>query len=209
VILLSPAEAMNANTANALLKTLEEPPPETVMLLVSSEPERLLPTVRSRCQSLGFGEPDRNLALKWLEERGIKDAAALLARYGGSPLSAADAAAEGPRLDYPALINTLAAAPDPLALSELLAVAEPVTAVDCLQRWVCDLVMYRWSGRTRYFPAHEAAIAGVSGSAAMPSLLGFSRRLAELRSIAQHPVNPRLFAERLALDYAAAVGPPI
>jgi DNA polymerase-3 subunit delta' len=207
VILLAPAEAMNAATANALLKTLEEPPPDTVMLLVSSEPERLLPTIRSRCQGLGFGEPDRGLALNWLKENEIRDAANLLARYGGAPLLARDAAGEESALNYEALIANLAATPDPFACADLMVGADPALAVDCLQRWVSDIVMFGLSGRTRYFPGFETAITNVARSAPMLSLLRFSRRLTELRAIAQHPVNPRLFAERLALDYADAVRP--
>jgi DNA polymerase-3 subunit delta' len=207
VILLNPAETMNAATANALLKTLEEPPADTVMLLVSNEPERLLPTIRSRCQSLGFGVPDRELALKWLKEKEINDAANLLARYGGAPLSAMEAAAEESGLDYGALTANLAAAQDPLACADLLAGVEPAIAVDTLQRWVSDMVMFALSGRTRYFPAYEAAISGAVRLTPALSLLRLSRRLSELRAIARHPVNVRLFAERLAIDYAEAVRP--
>jgi DNA polymerase-3 subunit delta' len=207
VILLNPAETMNAATANALLKTLEEPPSDTIMLLVSNEPERLLPTIRSRCQGLGFGEPDRALALKWLKEKEIKNAANLLARYGGAPLSAMEAASEESGLDYSALTANLAAALDPLACAELLVGVEPAIAVDCLQRWVSDLVMFGLSGRVRYFPSHEAEIGGTARLAPVLSLLRLSRRLTELRAIARHPVNVRLFAERLAMDYADAVRP--
>jgi len=64
VILVYPAEAMNANTQNALLKNLEEPPPATAFLLVTTQPERLLATVRSRCLrfSLPFRRPNRSCA---------------------------------------------------------------------------------------------------------------------------------------------------
>jgi DNA polymerase III subunit delta' len=207
VILLNPAETMNAATANALLKTLEEPPSDTIMLLVSNEPERLLPTIRSRCQSLGFGEPDRERALKWLKEKEINDASNLLARCGGAPLSAAEAAGEESGLDYGALTANLAAAQDPLACADLLAGVEPAMAVDTLQRWVSDIVMFALVGRTRYFPGYEAAISGAAGLAPALSILRLARRLTELRAIARHPVNVRLFAERLAIDYAEAVRP--
>jgi DNA polymerase-3 subunit delta' len=50
IILVHPAETMNVHAANALLKTLEEPPPGTLFILVSHQSQRLLPTVRSRCQ---------------------------------------------------------------------------------------------------------------------------------------------------------------
>ncbi len=54
VILIDPAHEMTPSAANALLKTLEEPPPGTYFFLISSSPARLLPTVRSRCQILRF-----------------------------------------------------------------------------------------------------------------------------------------------------------
>jgi len=55
VVLLLPAEAMNPQAQNAFLKTLEEPPPDTVLLLVTASPDRLLPTLRSRCVRVAFG----------------------------------------------------------------------------------------------------------------------------------------------------------
>ncbi len=207
LILIAPAEAMNAATANALLKTLEEPPPDTILLLVSSEPARLLPTIRSRCQSLAFAEPDRQLALAWLRQQDTGEAAELLARYGGAPLLALDAAGEERGMNFRTLIEHLAGPEDPLACAEILAGADPLAAVDCIQRWVSDLVTFGLAGRIRYFPGFEAAVSGVAGSAPMLSLLRLSRRLTELRAIANHPVNPRLFAERLATDYAEAIRP--
>jgi DNA polymerase-3 subunit delta' len=206
VILLAPAEAMNTATANALLKTLEEPPPDTVILLVSSEPDRLLPTIRSRCQGMAFGEPDTGLALGWLKEGEVKDAVNLLARYGGAPLLAKAAAAEESGLDFDALIAGLASPQDPLACADAMSGAEPIAVVDGLQRWVSDLLTFALAGSVRYFPGHLAAISAVAKTASPLALLRFSRRLVELRAIAQFPVNPRLFAERVALDYADAVG---
>ena len=52
-----PADAMNRSTANALLKTLEEPAADTLFLMVSNEPLRLLPTIRSRCQVVPVNVP--------------------------------------------------------------------------------------------------------------------------------------------------------
>jgi DNA polymerase III subunit delta' len=206
VILLAPAEAMNPATANALLKTLEEPPPDTVMLLVSNEPDRLLPTIRSRCQGMAFGEPDPGLALDWLKTGEVADAANLLARHGGAPLLAKEAATAESGLDFDALIAGLARPQDPLACADAMSGAEPVAVVDGLQRWVSDLATFALAGSVRYFPGHAAAIGAVAKSASPLALLRFARRLTELRAIAQFPVNPRLFAERLALDYADAVG---
>lgn len=66
VIILSPAEAMNVNAANALLKCLEEPGEDTIFLLVSARSGDMLPTIRSRCQQLNFATPKRSEAEQWL-----------------------------------------------------------------------------------------------------------------------------------------------
>ncbi len=92
--LIHPAEAMHLPAANSLLKTLEEPPPGTLLLLVSHRPGRLLPTVRSRCQRLPFFLPPREVALAWLSGR-MADAAYWLELAGGAPLRALALAEEG------------------------------------------------------------------------------------------------------------------
>src|SRR5690606_31393121 len=71
IVLLYPAESLNTISANGLLKILEEPPPQTVFLLVADAPDRLLPTLVSRCRRLPLGTPDRESALAWLQEQGV------------------------------------------------------------------------------------------------------------------------------------------
>jgi len=92
VVVLQPAEAMNVNAANALLKSLEEPSAETYLLLISDQPSRLLPTIRSRCRVQSLGLPDRTEALAWLTEQGgdrsIEECDLLLQMAGGAPLLA-------------------------------------------------------------------------------------------------------------------------
>ena len=66
VLVFQPADAMNRNAANALLKTLEEPRPDAVVILVTTHPSQLPATIRSRCQKLAVLPPDRDAALAWL-----------------------------------------------------------------------------------------------------------------------------------------------
>lgn len=82
VILVQDAERMNANTANALLKTLEEPPPRTVLLLTAPSLNALLPTIRSRCQKVRLSPVEEHALAKWLVEHHshTPDQALLLAR---------------------------------------------------------------------------------------------------------------------------------
>lgn len=86
VVLIHPAERMNSNAANALLKNLEEPIGACVFLLVSDEPAMLLATIRSRCQRLDLPPPAAEAAVPWLEERGVQQASARLLQAGGRPL---------------------------------------------------------------------------------------------------------------------------
>ena len=70
------AELLDADAQNAMLKTLEEPPPGTVIVLVTQHEDRLLPTIRSRCQRIGFGPLDHASMRAWWDRRGIEAAAA-------------------------------------------------------------------------------------------------------------------------------------
>jgi DNA polymerase-3 subunit delta' len=90
IVVLHPAEAMNRFSANSLLKTLEEPTPNTLLLLVSSHPSQLLPTIRSRCQRVAFPIPPMDMAEAWLREQTGTTANidVLLALADGAPLEA-------------------------------------------------------------------------------------------------------------------------
>lgn len=92
VAIIEPAEAMNRNAANALLKTLEEPTPNTLMLLVTEQPAQLLATIRSRCVQLRCLAPDMASAKTWLSEAqpSLAEQAEVALQYAaGAPLQAA------------------------------------------------------------------------------------------------------------------------
>ncbi len=98
VVLLSPAEAMNINAANSLLKLLEEPPLGSMLLLVTSHPARLPATIRSRCSHILFKSPARTAGLAWLQLRTggkAESVASLLELAGGAPLLAKSLMEEG------------------------------------------------------------------------------------------------------------------
>lgn len=88
VVIIEPADALNRFAANSLLKNLEEPAGETVLILVSAVPMRLLPTIRSRCHSVTLPMPESNQALDWLQEQIGADAGEALAAARGRPMTA-------------------------------------------------------------------------------------------------------------------------
>jgi DNA polymerase-3 subunit delta' len=85
VAVIDPADAMNAAASNALLKTLEEPTPSSLILLIADQPWRLPATIRSRCQRVDFAFPERKESEEWLRAQGIGDAGRALDAAGGNP----------------------------------------------------------------------------------------------------------------------------
>ena len=74
IVLVYPADRIRAEAAASLLKSLEEPPENTVFMLVADEIDRVLPTIRSRCRLIRAGAPTREQALEWLKSQGVQDA---------------------------------------------------------------------------------------------------------------------------------------
>lgn len=87
IAVIGPAEAMNENAANALLKLLEEPPQDTYFILLTHHASKLLPTITSRCQRVSFAVPAESIVLAWLGEQYAADDVAAAMRDGrGLPL---------------------------------------------------------------------------------------------------------------------------
>lgn len=115
IVIIAPAEAMNRYAANSLLKTLEEPTPGSLLILVSSQPSRLLPTIRSRCQTIEFLLPGRQQTLEWLAKRltgqsaslGEPDLARLMTLAAGAPLLALEYAQRDTLGRYQDLLGSL------------------------------------------------------------------------------------------------------
>jgi len=156
VAIIDAADDLNVNAANAILKTLEEPPPKGVLLLVSHAPGRLLPTIRSRCRQLAFRAPDAETAEAIVRARSGLDGHAigrLLKMAGGAPglaLRMADTGALA--LDDAAheLLNGLAH-PDH---APLLALADSFRGGEGGERF--QLLMARLSDRVRQMAADQA-----------------------------------------------------
>jgi DNA polymerase-3 subunit delta' len=203
VIVVRPAEAMNVATANALLKSLEEPPSKSVFLLVSSAPDQLLPTVRSRCQRLAVAPAaPTGAAVAWLRTRDVQDPENALAYAANAPLAAVEDVEE--RAAREALIAGRLAGGnrDVLELADSCQGVAPSRVILWLQKWTVDLVFARTAGTVRYHRRHADALRRLAGSLVLERLLRFERSLAEAAAVAQHPLNPRLFVEDVFLRYA-------
>ena len=205
VVLIHPAETMNANAANALLKTLEEPPGRMLFILVTHKSQQLPPTILSRCLALAAPLPSSEASAAWLKQRGMSDPAALLAQAGFAPLQAARLAeeAEEDAGEYRRFLQEIGrpAQLDAFALAELLQRTEPARVIHWLQQWCYDLGSAKLAGKVLYHPELADIIGNLAGKIGVFDLLRYQKELLVARREAAHPLNPKLQFESLLLAY--------
>jgi len=208
VVVLYPAESLNMPASNALLKTLEEPPPGTVFLLASNGLDRLLPTILSRCRKFALPLPDHASALAWLQAQGVQDADGWLREQGGAPLAALAQAETGSRDELDGLLQVLAQPSVDLALrsADKLSKVPLAALVAWQQRWLYDVFSYKLSGVIRYYPRYERQLAALAGRVHVANLMAAIKSTNERRAVADHPLSPKLFVEDMLLDYTARCG---
>jgi DNA polymerase-3 subunit delta' len=195
VVLIHPAEAMNLQSANALLKTLEEPPRGARLLLTAAEPEQLLPTVRSRCQVVRLRPPAPDLARQWLQTQGLAQAEVLLAASSQRPLDALAMAADGIDAARWTAVPAAVLARQPAVFAGWA----PVRVLDALQKLCHDGLSMSVGGSPRFFPAP-----GLTRPASTAGMAAWSKALAQLARRIDHPWNEGLLIDALLLQAHAA-----
>lgn len=215
VILIEPAEAMNAAAENSLLKILEEPPAGVCFIFVSDRWRKLLPTIRSRCRSVMFGRPAADEARHWLAEQGGDKALPLLSITGGAPIRALD---EFERGRMKAFDDIAASLFEPGG--DFLDLAGRWEAhlkkdggfkmediVGMVQKALFDLATLAMTGRLRFFAGRERQAEAIARQADTANILGYYSELLRARALSSHPLNPRLFLDDIAARYLRAIAP--
>lgn len=206
--LIHPAEAMNPYTANAVLKTLEEPAGDTVLILLSHSPSQLLATIRSRCMQMPFPLPARDQSLNWLTTQlgNHGDAERLLDESGGRPLAAlqlfeSDGLNQWQRQDE-ALALFVAGKKDAVALAEAWQEQESIDVLDWWLRRLSSLIRHQSAGQSLAAEAWQpfSVLPAEGLHRFMDELLLLRTKL--LRGAA---LNKRLLLEKLLLDWLALV----
>ena len=199
VVVLAPAEAMNINAANSLLKMLEEPPPANFLLLVTHNAAALLPTIRSRCSRITLKPPMIADAVAWLEQNGVAPDAApqLVSLARGAPLQALALNQEGALAiiaafaqDFAAL--TLGAGDAPTTAARWKKSGAPA-ALEWLQRHLVDLIRARLSAAapTALAPTLQARLNGLH----LKQLFAYYDEVAHRRSLLGGPLDEQLLLE--------------
>ncbi len=213
VVVIDPADAMNTVTANALLKTLEEPGDGLVFVLVSSRPDAIAATIRSRCQVRVLEGPGLDAASAWVQGQtgcSPQEAGTWLAMAGGAPLHATRFAEPGQAAAHRTMLEAVAALPEtsPEAAADALQRADARLWLPLLQRWLMDVGRCRSGAEPRYFPSHARRLAELAGRADEAGIAEAGRGLAAQYRHVEHPLNPRLFCEASIQCYLGAFGVP-
>jgi len=201
VAIFAPAHALTDAAANALLKTLEEPPGRTLLLLVSSEPRRLPATVRSRCTRLRLPGPARADAANWLEAaRGAGPWSEALAATGVGPFALLDAdpaALAQLRSETLSTLNDIGSGNlQPPAVAERWAKGDLTTRLACLESWVTDRILESASIR-------DATHLSVQGRAPnICRLFELSDAIRDMRKLAFTSINKTMAVESLLWRWA-------
>jgi DNA polymerase-3 subunit delta' len=190
---LTPADSLNRFAANALLKTLEEPPPQTLLVLVAIEPSRLPATILSRCQRIRIRIPARADSVRWLQEtHGEADWNAVLDVLGEAPfLVKRDDPAAVPRLggEMRAALRELASgAADPVATAERWSRNDLALRLRCFENWLTERIR-DFAGGVHLSPA--AAPVKLRG------LFELMDGVRELKATLDTPLNKSLALESL------------
>jgi DNA polymerase-3 subunit delta' len=210
VIVVDPADAMNAIAANALLKRLEEPPANTGFILVASRPAALPATIRSRCQRVSMSLPDAAAARAWLASETAaseEQASAWLAAAGGAPLAALRFADTDAAAAHRRVLEAFAALPEAgiVATADALSGIEPTAWAGLAQTWVSDLVRVRAGAVPRRHAERVERLGELARRSSLARLVALEQRLRALPREAAHPLNPRLLLEDVLLDYHRAL----
>ncbi|HTX25303.1 MAG TPA: hypothetical protein VMD03_11670 [Steroidobacteraceae bacterium] len=203
VALIEPTDALNRFAANALLKTLEEPSPRTLLVLVAAQPSRLPATLRSRCQRVAVPAPTRAQSLEWLERtRGPGDWSAVLDVVGEAPVAAAaldpTSVARLRAETWRMLDEVRSGAADPTVAAERWSRSELALRLNCLENWLTERIRHGLDTATR--SAELRASAQTRHAVSVMNTRALYRQLdalRDLKSALATPINRSLALETL------------
>ena len=223
VILIYPLEMLRSDSANTLLKSLEEPPVNTIFILLADRVDRVLPTIRSRCRLLTAPRPDRGIGLAWLRSElskiaGMKvndsDIESIYDEQGGAPYAVLESLIARHNQDEKDELSISIQATRQLLQSmsqgarinwldtaEKTHKAQYSYLLAAMQRWTSDLQSVAQGASPRYYPKHLATLQGLAQTAKALKLHHFWKSLVNARRHENHPLANRVQLEALLSQY--------
>lgn len=212
VIIISPADALNVNASNSLLKTLEEPPKNTILILISNKPSKLSATIRSRTQMIRFELPAIEQSLKWLNQQNVKNSELVLKLSAGAPLSALSIAGDDGLQIRDKLFNNwqeLANGNVDALESAAIWIKDGFKIIGNLplnwvSSWLMDMIRIMQGGHIESVVNADYAktLQNLAGQVDLKSIYGLIDRLNDTIRLTDTPANQQILVEGLLLHWA-------
>lgn len=212
VIVISPADALNINASNSLLKTLEEPPENTILILISDKPSKLMATIRSRTQMIRFELPSEEQSMQWLKQKNVDKAELVLSLTAGAPLAALSMAEQEGLQIREKLFNNwqeLAKGDVDALESAAMWVKDGLKVIDNMPlNWVCswlmDMLRSLQGGHIESMVNTDYAktLQNLAGQVDLKSVYGLLDRLNDTIRLTGTSANQQMLVEGLLLHWA-------
>ena len=207
VVLIYPVEAMQAEAANCLLKTLEEPSAQLHFILITSHLEKILPTIRSRCQFSAIPKPSHPIASQWLKDQLPETLTQekidqQLALYAGSPLKVIQSI-DHKTFDELTVVNELSKFKllQSGVIIEQLQQHTLFDILNCIYKWSIDLNLVAFGLEPRYFPHLASTMKSQTQQVSKATLQQFISHLRDDIRLANHPLFPKVQLDTLLMKY--------
>jgi DNA polymerase-3 subunit delta' len=204
VAIIHPAEKMNKFAANSLLKTLEEPTSASLIILVTSQPSALLPTIRSRCQQVPFQQPSTDTTLQWLksntttsDEDKIKT---MLHLANGGPLVALDYLSNNTSALVEELltsfVNLTLGRADPVTVAKIWSETDVASLIQWLIMWTSHMIRLKYGTPSPdSYSVGESSLKKLAAAVDLTALFRFLDKLTDARRLVDSQANVQLLLE--------------
>ena len=207
--LIAQAETLNRNAANSLLKTLEEPPPGSLIMLVTSHPMHLPATIRSRCQRIVFSPPPRQHSIAWLREQlpEVENTSLLLSLSHGEPLTAVNLVRSGQmeirQHVFTDLVRLLSGQLSVVILAARWIGTDFKQLVDWLISWLIDAVRLQFHADATCLDNQDfyQDLDGLSKQVDLRCLFRLLDEMIEYKRLSDVPLNRQLLLEDILLAW--------
>lgn len=202
VAVIAPAEGLNTNAANSLLKALEEPTPNTHLLLFSYQPGLLLPTIRSRCQHLRLPIPSTEQALEWLNTQTLKHPPeVLLSQALGRPLYAVNLDESDQLTQQQAFLTQLAQVLQGQgSLTAFSSTWQKYSRNEVLD-WLYSALHFQLKNNYGLKAERQDPLQSWLSTRTSQQLWNLMQHWHSLKPIAEHPINNQIFIEGIVAQW--------
>lgn len=210
IVLIYTVEAMQSAAANSLLKSLEEPPNNVKIILISHQIDKVLPTIKSRCRLISVGPPSFEQGLEWLNMKldggsiPAEKIESVFRENGGAVLKSLDQLQMNGQTFASEIVLGYLMNPQQLNqsnFSELISKVMMKDLIFILQKWILDLTLLLNKLPPKFYPSQISVLNKYLKTISIQKLLIYSNKLKVAQKYSEHPLNNKIQAEHLLVEY--------